>query len=132
MTSGTKESRFLDDRYSTPVHETSASLLRLQATTVKKVIAFFWAFMAIASLIAVAKANRSNDIRTLIMRLFPQADTNGDGIISDKEEEAPAWRALARHPDADGDGALSTKEKHALLTMVAQKPQKTNSNFQCK
>ncbi|MGB1817168.1 MAG: redoxin family protein, partial [Rubripirellula sp.] len=94
----------------------------------KKLLALFCAVLAIVSLTAAAKVSRSDDIRTRIMRLFPQADTNGDGIISDKEEEALGRLALARHPDADGDGALSTKETHALLTNVAQKIQKHTPN----
>ena len=96
----------------------------------KKLLALFCAVLAIVSLTAAAKVSRSDDIRTRIMRLFPQADTNGDGIISDKEEESLGRLALARHPDADsdGDGALSTKETHALLTNVAQKLQKHTPN----
>ncbi len=62
-----------------------------------------------------------------ILELYPQADTNGDGVISDAEEAVVSRMALDRHPqaDKDGDGVLSDAEKQALLRMVAKrvKPQ---------
>ena len=86
--------------------------------------------MVIASLLAVAKANRGDDVRTRILRHFSQADTNADGVISEKEEEALGRQAMAKYPkaDADGDGVLSTKEKHALLNMAAQKRNRNPSD----
>ena len=80
--------------------------------------------MVIASMIAAVKANRIDDIRTRILRLFPRADTNGDGVISDKEEAALGHLVLGSYPnaDADGDGVLSRQEKHVLLNMASQKP----------
>ena len=79
--------------------------------------------MVIASLLAVARANRGDDVRTRILRLYPQADTNADGVISEKEEEALCRQVMVKFPkaDADSDGVLSTKEKYALLNMAAQK-----------
>ena len=91
-----------------------------------RILSVFCACIAISSLIAVAKVNTKDDIKTRILRLFPDADTNGDGVISDKEEAALARRAIARHPkaDANSDGILSTKEKHALLSAAEQKVKK--------
>ncbi|MDA7937024.1 hypothetical protein N9B79_01485, partial [bacterium] len=90
----------------------------------KYTLALFCACMVIASMIAAVKANRIDDIRTRILRLFPRADTNGDGVISDKEEAALGHLVLGSYPnaDADGDGVLSRQEKHVLLNMASQKP----------
>ena len=90
----------------------------------------FFACVVIASLLAVAKANTGDEIRTRILRLYPQADTNADGVISDEEEEALGRHAMAKYPkaDADGDGVLSIKEKHALLNMTAQKRNRNPSD----
>ena len=55
-----------------------------------------------------------------ILRFFPQADTNKDGVLSDEEEAAVSRRAIQRYPkaDVDGDGSLSDKEKEQLLKRV--------------
>lgn len=66
----------------------------------------------------------ANDaIKKKILDLYPQADTNGDGILSDAEEAAVSRQALKRHPEADkdGDGVLSDAEKQALLRMAANR-----------
>ena len=96
----------------------------------KAKFSLFFACVVIASLLAVAKANTGDEIRTRILRLYPQADTNADGVISDEEEEALGRHAMAKYPkaDADGDGVLSTKEKHALLNMTAQKRNRNPSD----
>ena len=95
-----------------------------------RILSVFCACIAISSLIAVAKVNTKDDIKTRILRLFPDADANGDGAISDKEEAALARRAIARHPkaDANSDGILSTKEKHALLSAAEQKFKKDRND----
>ena len=62
-------------------------------------------------------------IKKQILKLFPQADTNKDGVISDAEEAVVSRQALKRYPqaDKDGDGVLSTAEKKALLRAAANR-----------
>ena len=62
-----------------------------------------------------SEANDDTKQRTL--KLQPEADTDGDGILSDAEEAVLIRRALKRYPNADtnGDGTLSGAEKLRLL-----------------
>ena len=59
----------------------------------------------------------NDDISQRTLKLQPEADTNGDGVLSDAEEAALIRRVLKRYPNADtnGDGALSDAEKLRLL-----------------
>ena len=70
---------------------------------------------------AVVSANDA--IRKKALELYPQADTNGDGVLSDEEEAALSRQALKRFPqaDRDGDGVLSNAEKQRLLRMAANR-----------
>jgi len=64
----------------------------------------------------------SNDaIKKKTLELYPQADADGNGVLSDAEEAALSRRALKRFPqaDKDGDGILSNAEKQTLLRMAA-------------
>jgi hypothetical protein len=82
---------------------------------------------AIVTMSAFSSVNADDAIKTQILELFPQADTNGDGVISDAEEAVVSRQAMKQHPkaDKDGDGVLSDAEKQALLRMAAKraKPQ---------
>lgn len=71
----------------------------------------------------LATGQADDDIKQQILQLFPQADTNKDGVISDAEEEVVSRQAIERHPraDRDGDGVLSDSEKKALLRMAAKR-----------
>jgi len=93
---------------------------------VNRTLFLFCVCIAITGLIAVGKVSRNDDIKSRILHLFPAADTNGDGVISDKEETALSLRAMARYPkaDTDGNGLLSPQEKHELLNLAAQKAEK--------
>ena len=75
--------------------------------------------------IAVGETAASADdaIRKQILTLFPQADTNQDGIISDSEEAVVCRQALKRFPQADRDrnGVLSDQEKQSLLRAIADR-----------
>ena len=41
---------------------------------------------AIVTMSAFSSVNADDAIKAKILKLFPQADTNGDGVISDAEE----------------------------------------------
>ena len=62
-----------------------------------------------------SKANDDTKQRTL--KLQPEADTDGDGVLSAAEEAVLIRRALKRYPNADtnGDGTLSGAEKLRLI-----------------
>ena len=81
-------------------------------------------FVITFALLAGSSTTYSDDsIKQQILKLFPQADSNKDGVISDAEEAAVSRQALKRYPqaDKDGDGALSVAEKKALLRQAAQR-----------
>lgn len=70
----------------------------------------------------VSQAGSNDPLAKHILRLYPQADTNGDGVLSDSEEAALSKAALQKYPqaDIDGDGTLSDREKRALLRKVGK------------
>ena len=61
-----------------------------------------------------------------ILRSFPQADTDKDGVLSGDEEDAVCRRVIQRYPqmDKDGDGVLSDSEKQNLLQMASKRGRK--------
>ena len=65
--------------------------------------------------------NANDAIKKKILKLYPQADTNGDGMLSAAEEAALSRKVLKRYPkaDANGDGVLSDAEKQTLLRRAA-------------
>jgi len=81
------------------------------------------ACFAVLLAIGLSPVNANDAMKKKILELYPQADTNGDGEISDAEEAALSRQALERHPEADkdGDGILSDAEKQALLRMAANR-----------
>ncbi|MDA7928362.1 hypothetical protein N9B54_00245 [Mariniblastus sp.] len=83
----------------------------------------FLIYLAIVTMSGFSSVHADDAMKIKILELFPQVDTNGDGVISDAEE-AVLWRqALKRRPqiDKDGDGTLSDSEKQALLRLVAKR-----------
>ena len=82
------------------------------------------------TLIPAAHTRADDAIRKQILKLFPQADTNKDGSISDAEEAALSRQALKRYPkaDRDGDGVLSDAEKRALLRAAAIRAKRKPAN----
>jgi hypothetical protein len=58
-----------------------------------------------------SEANDDTKQRTL--KLQPEADTDGDGVLSNAEEAVLIRRALKRYPNADtnGDGTLSDDQQ---------------------
>ena len=72
---------------------------------------------------AFSTGNANDAIKKKALELYPQADTDGDGVLSDAEEAALSRQALKRFPqaDRDGDGILSEAEKQKLLRMAAKR-----------
>ncbi len=96
------------------VHQTAVQVQDLKNKLVEQVNEMF----PVSKSRADAPAPTGNNaIKQQILKLFPQADTNKDGVISDAEEAVVSRRALKRYPkaDRDGDGVLSDAEKQALL-----------------
>ena len=96
----------------------------------KKTLAFNSACFAFLLILGASSCSANDGIKQQIFELFPQSDTNKDGVISDAEEAALSRQALKRYPKADknGDGALSTSEKQALLRMAANRAKRTPAN----
>jgi acetyl esterase len=86
--------------------------------------------LAIALLIGSPNANADDAIKQQILKLFPQADTDKDGVISDAEEAAARQQVVKRFPqaDKDGDGVLSDAETKAVLRQAARRAKKNNPN----
>jgi haloalkane dehalogenase len=82
---------------------------------------FFFACFAIVLLFGLADLSANDTINEKILQLYPEADTNGDGVLSDAEEAALSQQAIKRYPEADanGDGVLSDTEKQELLRTFA-------------
>ena len=82
-------------------------------------LAFFPTLLLMGALIF----NADDATKKQILKLFPQADTNGDGVLSDSEQRAVCHQALKRNPsaDKDGDGVLSESEIRMLLQRAAKR-----------
>ena len=93
-----------------------------------------FAFFPALFLMGALMLNADDTNKEQILKLFPQADTNGDGVISDSEEEAVFQKALKRFPNADKnqDGVLSEAEKRIILRQIAKRaktgPSATGAN----
>ena len=89
----------------------------------KKSIKVNGACFAVVLMIGTSTTNADDAIKNQILKLYPQADKNSDGILSDAEEAAMSRQALKRYPkaDKDGDGVLSPAEKRALLRTAANR-----------
>lgn len=74
--------------------------------------------------------NSNDAIKKKALELFPQSDTDGDGVLSDAEEAAFNRQVLQRFPqvDRDGDGVLSDAEKQKLLRMAANRMKQNPAN----
>ena len=78
---------------------------------------------SIGALTCAAHVNADDAIKQQILKRFPQADRDNDGVLSDAEEAFVSKQILKRFPqaDRDGDGQLSTAEKQAMLSMAAKR-----------
>ena len=86
--------------------------------------------LAIVLLIASSSAHADDAVKQQILKLFPQADADKDGVISDAEETAIRRQVVNRFPqaDKDGDGVLSDAETKAVLRQAARRAGKNNPN----
>ena len=84
---------------------------------------FHFASITIVLLTVSSIVNADDEFKQQILKLFPQADTNKDGVLSDAEEAVVSRQALKRNPkaDRDGDGVLSDAEKRVLLRAAANR-----------
>ena len=97
----------------------------------KKTIVLAAACCFVAIAYAATPGNSNDQVAQRILEVYPQADTNGDGVLSKAELTAVGRLALKRYPqaDADGDGKLSPQERDALLEKLGKTnspPQATN------
>ena len=78
---------------------------------------------AFAVLVFSSTACADDLIKQQILKLYPQADTDKHGVISDAEDAALSRLALKRHPnaDTDGDGILFDAEKKVRLRLIANR-----------
>ena len=84
-------------------------------------------FIALAALLGFTTATSNDDFAEKILDSQPQADRDGDGVLSDSEQAAVVQQILKRYPqvDRDGDGKLSDSEKQNLIRMSAKRTKKT-------
>ena len=88
-------------------------------------------FAVLSAIPAVeAAANPQDDIRQQLLKLFPQADTDKDGVISDAEEALVRRQVLKRfsQADKDSDGVLSDAEMNAVLRQAANRAKRNTPN----
>ena len=60
--------------------------------------------LAVASLVVASFTYADDGVKRQILKLFPQADTDEDGVISDTEEAAVRQQIVNRFPQADKNG----------------------------
>jgi hypothetical protein len=79
--------------------------------------------LAVASLVVASFTYADDGVKRQILKLFPQADTDEDGVISDTEEAAVRQQIVNRFPQADknGDGVLSDAEVKTVLRQAARR-----------
>ena len=83
----------------------------------------YFSFLVFTTLLGTASAVSNDDFAQKILSTNPQADRNGDGVLSAPEQAAVVQQILKRFPqvDRDGDGTLSETEKQGLLRMAGNR-----------
>ena len=86
----------------------------------------FVAILAISCLSCAMYFVKADTFAEKILRSFPQADRNNDGVLSGEEEAFVIQRVMQRYPqaDQDGDGVLSETEKLDLIQKASQRGKK--------
>ncbi len=77
----------------------------------------FVAILAVSCVFCAMHFVKADTFAEKILRSFPQADRNNDGLLSEEEEAAVSRRVMQRYPqaDQDGNGVLSETEKQDLI-----------------
>lgn len=88
------------------------------------------ASFTVVLLITASSAHADDAVKQQILKLFPQADADKDGAISDSEVAALRQQVLKRYPqaDKDGDGILSDAEAKAVLRQAARRAGRNKPN----
>ena len=86
----------------------------------------FVAILAVSCLSCAMYFVKADTFSEKILRSFPQADRNSDGVLSEEEEAFVSQRVMQRYPqaDQDGDGVLSETEKQELVQKASQRGRK--------
>lgn len=86
------------------------------------------ACFAIIAMLTVQQLNADDRIKAQILKAFPKADRDGDGVLSDQEYKFVQDKVMKRFPqaDQDGDGVLSDAEAKAVLRQAAKRAKKKN------
>ena len=84
-------------------------------------------FIALTALLGFTTATANDDFAKKILNSHPQADRDGDGVLSDSEQATVVQQILKRYPqvDRDGDGKLSDSEKQNIIRMSANRTRKS-------
>ena len=86
----------------------------------------FVAILAVSCLSCAMYFVKADTFSEKILRSFPQADRNSDGVNSLVLVKFPKFVSLLRNPqaDQDGDGVLSETEKQELVQKASQRGRK--------
>jgi acetyl esterase/lipase len=86
----------------------------------------FVAILAVSCLSCAMYFVQADTFSEKILRSFPQADRNNDGVLSEEEEAFVIQRVMQRYPqaDQDGDGVLSETEKQDMVQKASQRGRK--------
>lgn len=87
--------------------------------------------MACTVILGATTVIANDDFAKKILSSQPQADRDGDGVLSASEEAAVVQQILKRYPqvDRDSDGVLSDSEKQNLLRMSANRIKKSRPTW---
>ena len=90
----------------------------------------FVAILAVSCLSCAMYFVKAETFAEKILRSFPQADRNIDGVLSEEEEAFVSQRVMQRYPqaDQDGDGVLSETEKQDIVQKASQRGRKQRSS----
>ena len=104
--------------YQTPTN-TGASTKR--SNPVMKSFALTAAISLVVFAIAASYADTNVSIAKRILEIFPKADTDGDGVLSESEQSTLNRMVLQRYPqaDTDRDGFLSESEQVIIFRKAA-------------